>query len=485
MNTKKEKYFIPREREAMFTPCHWNSIAQSSRLSKKYYGDILKEEVIIFEKGIQKTVILSKEWDRVSSHIAESILKQKNYFIKLKKIVEREKIKTQKYILDLRKIDFAKQDFSGLIDCAEEIKNVWLSYDCSSMPAWFIGGDKFKDLVKNNLKLEAEEFEQLALPQVKTFVNQLDYDLIAAKIKVLTGASLDKTTKKLVDVYGWIPFGYDGPEYWDEKHFANLLNKQKGDLKILQDKLEALKQIAKQEANKIKKIKLKYNLSGHQLELIDILHDLIYWTDDRKKLEFQLHYFYRQVLLELSRRHGLSYKQLKYLLVEELNDLENKKDDLKKIADLRINKIFAYRSKTIGAGKFLDKIELEKLLSEIKLRKDLGEIKGVVASKGNKNKYIGRVKLVMNPTEGRKVGKGDFLVTTMTTPDFINVMKKAIGYITDEGGVTCHAAIVARELNKPCIIATKIATKVLKENDLIEIDVESGIVKKIRQKKQA
>jgi len=59
-------------------------------------------------------------------------------------------------------------------------------------------------------------------------------------------------------------------------------------------------------------------------------------------------------------------------------------------------------------------------------------------------------------------------------------MNKASAFITDEGGITCHAAIVARELGKPCIIGTKIATKVLKDGDEVEVNADKGIVKIIK-----
>jgi len=59
-------------------------------------------------------------------------------------------------------------------------------------------------------------------------------------------------------------------------------------------------------------------------------------------------------------------------------------------------------------------------------------------------------------------------------------MKKAKAIITDEGGVTCHAAITARELKIPCIIGTKIATKVLKDGDRVEVDAEKGLVRKVK-----
>ena len=66
-------------------------------------------------------------------------------------------------------------------------------------------------------------------------------------------------------------------------------------------------------------------------------------------------------------------------------------------------------------------------------------------------------------------------------PEYVPLMKKAAAIVTDEGGITCHAAIVSRELNKPCIIGVKIATKVLKDGDLIEVDAEKGVVKVIKK----
>ncbi|MEY2664432.1 MAG: hypothetical protein RIT04_240, partial [Candidatus Parcubacteria bacterium] len=72
---------------------------------------------------------------------------------------------------------------------------------------------------------------------------------------------------------------------------------------------------------------------------------------------------------------------------------------------------------------------------------------------------------------------GSVLVTSMTRPEFVPLMKKAIAIVTDEGGITCHAAIVSRELKKPCIIGTKVATQVLKDGDMVEVDANSGIVR--------
>lgn len=104
------------------------------------------------------------------------------------------------------------------------------------------------------------------------------------------------------------------------------------------------------------------------------------------------------------------------------------------------------------------------------------EVKGVVAFKGI---VRGKVKIVHVPAESSKVEVGDILVTNMTTPAFVSAMHRAAAFVTNEGGITCHAAILARELKKPCITGTKNATKILKDGDMVEVDAEAGVVKRL------
>jgi phosphoenolpyruvate synthase/pyruvate phosphate dikinase len=106
------------------------------------------------------------------------------------------------------------------------------------------------------------------------------------------------------------------------------------------------------------------------------------------------------------------------------------------------------------------------------------EIKGTVACRGNAK---GTVKIIRNIKDFPNFSKGDILVTIMTTPDFIVIMKKAAAIVTDEGGLACHAAIVSREMNIPCVIGTKNATRILKDGYFVEVDAEKGIVRKIKK----
>lgn len=98
--------------------------------------------------------------------------------------------------------------------------------------------------------------------------------------------------------------------------------------------------------------------------------------------------------------------------------------------------------------------------------------------------YPGKVQgVVFNSfTSTKRINKGEIFVTHMTTPKDLPQLDKCAAIITDEGGILSHAAILARELKKPCIIGTKIATKVLKDGDFTELDAEKGTVKKIQPK---
>ncbi len=137
-------------------------------------------------------------------------------------------------------------------------------------------------------------------------------------------------------------------------------------------------------------------------------------------------------------------------------------------------------------GKLYTNLTVEKLekLKNIKIiysglsdnQKNKKIIRGTPAMRG---KVKGKVTIVFEANHLEKVKKGDILVAPMTTPDHIIAMGKAAAFITDEGGITCHAAIVAREMGKPCITGTKIATSVLHEGDLVEVDAYKGIIKKV------
>lgn len=102
-----------------------------------------------------------------------------------------------------------------------------------------------------------------------------------------------------------------------------------------------------------------------------------------------------------------------------------------------------------------------------------GELRGTAASKGV---VTGRVRLIMDPSEGSLLESGEILVTTMTRPEMGVALDRAAAFVTDQGGRMAHAAIIAREMKKPCVIGTGEATRVLTDGMEVTVDGDNGIV---------
>ncbi|MBI5225623.1 hypothetical protein HY994_00090 [Candidatus Micrarchaeota archaeon] len=108
-------------------------------------------------------------------------------------------------------------------------------------------------------------------------------------------------------------------------------------------------------------------------------------------------------------------------------------------------------------------------------------VTGLIGSKGLSGKSVvqGTAKIVRTVADLDKVKRGDVMVAITTHPDFVPAMSRACAIVTDEGGITSHAAIVSREFGIPCVVGTKKATAVFKDGDRLQVDSEKGVVKKI------
>jgi phosphoenolpyruvate synthase/pyruvate phosphate dikinase len=177
-------------------------------------------------------------------------------------------------------------------------------------------------------------------------------------------------------------------------------------------------------------------------------------------------------LIKVAEGSGLSYEDLIFCLPKEILD--------KKIPDIKVinqrKKGYAILVQD-GVPKCFEGIEFLRIKSHLEGEIIFsGNINGAVAYKGV---VSGEVFLV-NESNFNDIKEGAVLVTSMTVPSMLPAMKIASAFITDEGGITCHASIIARELKKPCIIGTKIATKVLKDGDLVEVNANEGFVRIIK-----
>lgn len=474
----EEKYLVMRDRQNHLAPCYWNAVSETFHELEDYHGIRMPKYFIILDKGRHITVYERDDWKKCEDYFAGKLLNDKFLFQQAEEKTKKSAARINEFVDEFFNKNLSDLKTPALYEFAFDIQKHWIDYDRLTVPFWFWGGDKFKAAIEEKLQLEKEDFLSLTTPPVKTAVSQMEYELLKGVKDVINGLiPIRDVAQKLSRQYGWIPFGYDGPEYWVADHFQAEIESLIKNPEKLDHRISTIDREEKDGNQKRSELEKKNGLTSEDLRLIEVINTLAIWTDDRKQLQFQLHYLYDKVLLELSSRFVVPHINLKYLFTEELELLENDKKKALETSDWRIMNPFVIKPHD-NRLEILSGIENDIFLQELKEQQDRSkDIKGVVASRGKGNVYRGVAKILLSPKESGKIKAGDILVVTMTTPDYIIAMQKAGGFVTDEGGVTSHAAIVAREMKKPCIIGTKNATRLIKNGDSIEMDMKQGIVR--------
>ena len=201
-----------------------------------------------------------------------------------------------------------------------------------------------------------------------------------------------------------------------------------------------------------------------------------YWQDERKKGTFWATHYFSLLLEEVARRTSYILEELKYALPPEMEDILDEK-----IQKTELQRRFEDCFLVWVPDAFdltTQTTEIETIITRKKEVLDT-EVRGMSVSLG---RAVGTVKVVESVRNISKVHKGDILVAVMTRPDYIPAMRKAAAFVTDEGGLTCHAAIVARELKVPCIVGTKTATSQLKDGMVVEVNANHGWVRRVESK---
>ncbi len=294
---------------------------------------------------------------------------------------------------------------------------------------------------------------------------------------------ISKKIEKHWQRYRWLknPIVYQNLSISKKEMFERLKNLLETDI---EEKIKYIIQERSKNEKNFSNIIRKFNFPHELINLCRILRKFIFLRTYTTEGTDRLFYWARQTILkEIAKRMKLNDEDIVTLTSKEIIDfLERKKKISSKIIKER-KRIFAVIWQDKKAKMYFGK-EAEKIIKkykkiELRVRKrklKIKIVKGAIAAPGIAK---GKAKILESFKEVGKVKKGDILIVSMTTPDYIAAMEKASAFVTDEGGITCHAAIIAREMNKPCVIGTKIATKIFRNGDLIEVDANKGIVRKL------
>ncbi len=281
----------------------------------------------------------------------------------------------------------------------------------------------------------------------------------------------------------WLNYGYNGPalpiEFFNEtlqgllKQETQYLEKELSDI----EHQEEITETKKQAMYKILNIDKK-----HQ-NFIDALSLLSYLKVYRKDIAFLLIY----LLYIIIEQHNQLFKreQLSYLTIEEvkqmiLGQLKTTRSDLIQRMSESVhiasdeNKIYVGDKAREIFKQLVEKEDFDLVSNGQRVKL----LEGTTACLGKTGDWIyGQIKIVNSLEDMVKMKNGDILVSVATTPDIVPAMKRAGAIVTDQGGITSHAGIVSRELNIPCLIGTKYATKLFKDGDKVVVCPRHGYVK--------
>lgn len=404
------------------------------------------------------------ELKRLRETFFERIKNDPKYFDDLIEKWEKEIVEFEKVILKVQKIDLTKLTDENLINLYKDFYNHYLNQFKYFMALGDAVGmyeeqyliPEFQKVLDN---LYDEIFPKLIVPDAQSFIEEEYQDrkkLI--KIKKERGDVPQELLVKHAQKYFYIHNNYAKAERLTPKEVRKSL-----DEKILQKK-------------KISQVDFKdITLTSWQETLVKIVRKFFHIQDTRKKYVLISNTYQFDFLREAERRTKIPFKLLQYSIFPEYQKIISNKYE----GDFKDRTKMCVAIHTPNNYEILTGDKARQVFDFfVQERAEENDVTGVVASTG---KTKGVVKIIQKTHDLENMANGNILVTSMTRPEMIVAMKKAAGIVTDEGGITSHAAIVSRELGIPCVIGTKIATKIFKDGDIVEVDAEKGIVKKINK----
>lgn len=309
----------------------------------------------------------------------------------------------------------------------------------------------------------ANAVETLTLPTIPTYTNE--ETLALSRLRGLRGVALNTALAEHQRKYHWIENNYYD-RILPTEYFARKL-----ELGIDDSGLRL-------EENRKRKEALLARLDDPYLARVVRMAELMTHIQDYRKMGLVRfsHYFMR-IAVEMARRRDAEAEDVQQVAGPEMRDwFLNKTVPLELLRERREGN-FIYGTPDgylIYSGEDIPRyVDLSDFYTRIE---DTDTLRGVAACHGVAR---GEVRIVRNAFSS-PFQDGEILVTNNTTPEFVPLMKRAAAIVTEQGGITTHAAIVSRELKIPCVIGVRHATRVLKDGDVVEVDADNGIVRRVR-----
>jgi phosphohistidine swiveling domain-containing protein len=281
--------------------------------------------------------------------------------------------------------------------------------------------------------------------------------------------------------YAWVYFVHMGPAFSEREFFDFAVDHARRGIHPGQ-KLAALGERRSDIARRKESAWRSLAPQGFDAFVLKIAGKIVWAKSRRKDHQTKAYYHAEKLLREFARRLFISVEHVRAAPIELIQRAVNGDDvDWSVVEDIREHHICLPNddgSLTTLTGGAAEEFSRRYIIREEDAddAAHADELHGVIACPG---KAIGTARIVNVPEDMGKMEHGDILVSEATTPSIVPALRKAAAIITDGGGLTCHAAIVSREFNIPCIVGLKIATKFAKDGDRLEIDAGNARVRKL------
>lgn len=329
--------------------------------------------------------------------------------------------------------------------------------------------------------LPDDAVKDMIMPAEILYQNLAERDLIVIALKSKKKKNIEKDMDDYVKKYNFIRNTWGHVFLLTKKDFIPKVKKyEKFSESELKNKLQEINSYKERVEKRRKELIDKYKFPKELLNIFYFYHRLVDWRDERKALAQKINHWQFIILRRLSRLINIKIDLLLYSYPEEIIKFIEKgfPSDFVGILKQRTKKLVRFRENKVT--KVIVGKEAEYIINLIDNYYFKTSQKDITGQIGNKGFVRAKVKIILSHRDFKKLKKGEIIVSAMTRPDYAPILGKSGGIITDEGGIICHAAIISRELGIPCIIGTRVATKSLKDNDLVELDADKGIAKIIK-----
>lgn len=465
---------------------------------------------IAYENGNIKYLADMANWGKVHEELKNNALADDNFFEYLIDTSHKEGEEFNKWSeANIFELDLSEKSGKELVDLLEKFSD-WqgkiyalgtalpvLDFQSFSYVEGFL-----KDYLNKNVESKevSKYYNLFTQPPYNSFAQDQEEDLLNMMLKYWDNKKWQEDTKnksisdikeaypefyqeleKHTQKHTWVYYAYNGPES-NESIFLNFIKDYIVKKEDPQEVLDRMKQkkidISKQKAEFIK----KYKPTGREKKMLEIAGKFVWGKPRRKDYQSKSYFHAKKLQQEIAKRLNLSLEQMKHTPFEMIKAglIDGQEVDLKVINSIKKFHIILPNddnSIEIFYGKEADDF-YEKVKKPEEDLENVSEFHGTTACPGIAK---GTAKIVNDASDMPKMEYGDILVSVSTTPNIVAAMKKASAIITDEGGLTCHAAIVSRELDTPCVVGLKNVSKILKDGDMVEVDADNGIIKKLNK----